>query len=413
MNKQKNSNINIGIIGIGAMGKGLVYQSKITPRINCLAICDSDIKKCIEVVNWLKMPFKIVNNLAKMNEAISHGFIAICESGMLISQCDMLDVIVEATSSIGNGIEHTISALNNGKHIVLMNSEIDLTFGPALLKIANNNDVICTSCDGDQYGVLKNLIDDIKLWGFELVMAGNIKGYLDRNANPTMIIPEADKRNLDYKMCTSYTDGTKLSIEMAIIANAYDMTVKTPGMYGPTAAHVEDVFNCMDFDQLWDEKPFVDYILGAKPGGGVFVIGFCENKYQMDMLSYYKMGNGPYYLFYRPYHLCHIEAMHTIFKTVHKKQAFLIPSFGIRTNVYAYAKRDLLAGESLDGVGGYTCYGLIEDLKDNQSVPGIPICLAENVILNKSIKKNQKILMSDVHYDNNRADFKLYNDALK
>jgi predicted homoserine dehydrogenase-like protein len=174
------------------------------------------------------------------------------------------------------------------------------------------------------------------------------------------------------------------------------------------------VFQCFDFNQLWnDRQPCVDYILGAEPGGGVFVIGYCNNPYQKDMLAYYKMGNGPYYLFYRPYHLCHIEAMDTIITAVSEGQSFLSPTHGIQTNVYAYAKRQIEKGELLDGVGGYTCYGKIENQKDNMDDPGLPICLSENVILKHSIDRDQKILIRDVDYDPNRIDYKLYNEALK
>jgi len=131
------------------------------------------------------------------------------------------------------------------------------------------------------------------------------------------------------------------------------------------------------------------------------------------MLAYYKMGNGPYYLFYRPYHLCHIEAMDTVIKAVTEGSALLSPSCGLQTNVYAYTKRQINRGESLDGVGGYTCYGKIENLKDNIDNPGLPICLAENAVLNRSVAKDQKLLISDVNYAPERMDFRLYAEALK
>ena len=135
-----------------------------------------------------------------------------------------------------------------------MNAEIDLLFGPYFAELAEANGVVCTSIDGDQYGVLKHLIDDFELWGFQPVMAGNIKGFLDRYANPTKIIAEADKRRLDYKMCTSYTDGTKLNIEMAIIANAFGMRTIKPGMTGPCADRVTEVFDLFDFEKNWSDK---------------------------------------------------------------------------------------------------------------------------------------------------------------
>ena len=406
-------NIRIGIVGIGTMGKGLLYQSHITPRIECVAVCDIDIQKCIDALNMLQLPFELVNSSGEMDRAILQNKVAVCENGNWVSECSSLHAVVEASSSIIPASLHAVNALNNRKHLILMNSEIDLIFGLLLSDVARKNGVVCTSSDGDQYGVLKNLIDEIRFWGFDLVMAGNIKGFLDRYSNPTKIIPEAEKRKLDYRMCTAYTDGTKLNIEMALIANACGMFTLKPGMQGPKAAHVKDVFKHFDFNQLWkDRRPFVDYILGAEPEGGVFVIGYCNNPYQKDMLSYYKMGEGPFYIFYRPYHLCHIEAMDTIIKAVSENRVLLAPDYGMQTNVYAFAKRDLQPGDRLDGVGGYTCYGMIENLGDNTDSPGLPICLADHITLNNAVKKDQKILMSDISYDSERIDFRLYRKVM-
>jgi predicted homoserine dehydrogenase-like protein len=348
-----------------------------------------------------------------LNKVISQGIIAICEEGRWISQAKGINAIIEASNSITPAAECAITALQHHKHVILMNSEIDLIYGPLLSSIATDNGVVCTSCDGDQYGVMKHLIEDIVRWGFELVMVGNIKGFLDRYSNPKSIIPEADKRNLDYRMCTSYTDGTKLNIEMAIIANAYGLATLVPGMYGPPMDHVGKVLYSYDFDRLWkDRTPFVDYILGAEPGGGVFAVGHCENPYQQSMLSYYKMGNGPYYLFYRPYHLCHIEAMETIFNAVLHNDCLLSPLCGFQTNVYTYAKEDLPVGQSLDGIGGYTCYGKIENCTENETCPGVPICLAEKVTLKRAVKKDERIGLEDVVLDSERADWQLYKKAM-
>lgn len=409
MRSNPKRSISIGIIGVGAMGKGLIYQSTITQGVRCVAVCDIMVDRCAGFLDMLDIPYRIVNSLQEMHEAIDQGFTAVCADGLLISQCERVDAVIEASSSIINGGRFALAALENRKHLILMNAEIDLAFGPLLMDTAKRNGVVCTSCDGDQYGVLKHLIDDMRLWGFDLVMAGNIKGFLDRYANPTSIIPEADKRNLDYKMCTSYTDGTKLCIEMAITANAYGLRAKIPGMVGPMVAHVQEVFQCFDFESLWaDRKPCVDYILGAEPGGGVYAVGYCEHPYQRGMLSYYKMGPGPFYLFYRPYHLCHIEAMDTVTRAVRDGQSLLQPDYGFRTNVYAYAKRDLHCGEMLDGLGGYTCYGLIENCNEQHSSEGIPICLADDVVLKRDIAKDQKILLSDIEFAPERSDFRMF-----
>jgi predicted homoserine dehydrogenase-like protein len=399
----------VGIIGLGAMGKGLLYQTTITPRIRALAVCDTDIGKACNILREFGLNYRVIETDDDLARTLAEGVVAVFSDGEQLAQMRELDAVIEATGTILPGAHFCLAALQAKKHLILMNSEIDLIFGSYLCRVAEENGVVCTSCDGDQYGALKHLIDDILKWGFSLVMAGNIKGFLDRSANPTNIIAEADKRNLDYKACASYTDGTKLNIEMAITANAFGLSARQPGMFGPTCDSIEHVNDCFDFPSLWREKqPIVDYVLGAKPGGGVFVIGHCDNPYQMRVLQYYKMGDGPFYTFYRPYHLCHIEAMATIENAVLRNEALMTPARGFLTNVYAYAKRDLKQGETLDGIGGYCCYGLIENCADQGDDPGLPICLAEDVTLKRDVMQGEKILLRDVAYDPERLDFRLF-----
>jgi predicted homoserine dehydrogenase-like protein len=403
--------IRIGLIGMGAMGKGLLYQSRATPGFKCVATADVVLEKAVACAQWMGSAYRVVYTAGEMEDAIRRGELAVCENGLLVATCTEVNVLIESSSAIVEAGEYSIAALEAGKHLVMMNAEADLIFGPYLMRAAHDRRLVYTSCDGDQHGVIKRLVDDLELWGFDLVMAGNIKGFLDRYSNPTTIIPEADARRLDYRMAAAYTDGTKLSVEMALVANALGLRTSAPGMYGPRAAHVQDVFRLFDFESLRTERqPCVDYILGAEPGGGVFAVGYCDHPYQQDMLAYYKMGSGPFYLFYRPYHLCHVEAMQCVAEAVLDGRSLLEPLCGFRTNVYAYAKRDLRAGEHLDGIGGYTCYGLIENC-DGQAHPGLPICLAEGVAMRRDIRKDAPILLADVELPLRRADLELYGRA--
>lgn len=409
-------NIRVGIIGIGSIGKGLVLQCQMTPGMECVAIADIKMDRAIACAEWLERDYRIVHTLEAMHETIHRGKIAVCEEGDLVARCDLADVLIESTNAIAAGGRFAITALEHRKHLVMMNYEAGLIFGPYLSHLAQEQGMVYTSCDGDQPTVLRHLINELEFMGFELVMAGNIKGYLDRYANPTTIIPEADKRNLDYRMCASYTDGTKLCIEMAVLANGLGLRTAVPGMYGPRANHVHDVFDLFDLDALWEGKrPFVDYILGAKPAGGVFAIGYTDNEYQQSTLAWFppQMGPGPFYLFYRPYHLGHFEAMACVAEAVLDGCSVLKPDFGFQTNVYAYAKRDLDKGERLDGIGGYTCYGLIENCSENDDHPGIPICLAQSVILKRNVAKDEKIFTEDVIYDPADFQFKLYLKAVE
>ncbi len=401
------------MIGAGAMGKGLFYQFHITPGIRCAGLADLDLRRAVACAEWLGTPYRIVTTPEAAAEAVSAGRVAVCADGRILAQCPVGDVLLETSSAIAPAARFVLDGIESGKHIVLMNAEVDLAFGPRLLERARERGVVYTSCDGDQHGVLARMVDELRLWGFEFVMAGNIKGFLDRYSNPTAIVPEADKRNLDYRMCTAYTDGTKLNIEMALLANGLGAKAPCTGMRGPAAREVNEVFDLFDFAALTAEgTPVVDYVLGAEPGGGVFAVGRCTNPYQRDMLHYYKRGRGPFFLFYRPYHLCHIEAVRCIAEAVLEKKALLQPDFGFRTNVYAYAKKDLPAGTVLDGLGGYCCYGLIENTVTRPADPGLPICLSEGVTLRRAIAKAERIATRDAAWDAGRFDFDLYDQAL-
>jgi predicted homoserine dehydrogenase-like protein len=402
--------IKIVVIGMGAMGKGLLHQCGITPGMECVAVADLHPEKAIRCAEMVGRPYRLARTVGEAQDAIREGLLAICDDAAVAAACEGAGVLVESSSAIGEAGRYAVIAAETGKHLVMMNAEADLIFGPYLMQLARRHGVVYTSCGGDQHGVIQKLIDEIQLWGFDLVMAGNIKGFLDRYSNPTKIAPEADIRNLDHKMATAYTDGTKLCIEMSLVANAFGLRTTVPGMHGPRLADVRDVLKVFDFESL-RSKPCVDYILGADPGGGVFVVGYCDHPYQRDMLAYYKMGRGPFYLFYRPYHLCHIEAMECIVDAVLDRRSLLEPLAGFRTNVFAYAKRDLQDGETLDGIGGYTCYGMIENCDDGAH-PGIPIALAENLVLRRDIPRDHAIAMNDVAGLKGRADFELYRQAL-
>lgn len=400
--------IRVGIIGAGAMGKGLLYQCSITPGVRCIGIADIDFKKAIDALNSLGIASRQVKSQEDMCEIADSTLAAACISPQLLIDADHVDVIIEATSSIMDGAQYVMRALQTGKTVVLMNSEIDLAFRPYFDQVAAENDTVCSSIDGDQYGVIAHLIDDMKMWGFQLVLAGNIKGFLNRNANPTNIIAEADKRNLDYRMCVAYTDGTKLNIEMALIANAYELRCDIPGMNGLRAAHVGDALRSYDLNAFKNDGAVVDYIVGAEPGGGVFAIGYHQHPYQQYMLNYYKMGTGPYYLFYRPYHLCHVESTESVARAYLDREALLHPSAGYHTEVYAYAKHNLKMGEYLDGLGGYTCYGQIDNSRGDWRSEGIPICLSDKLRLTRSVNEGQLVSLQDVEWDPNNELFQLY-----
>lgn len=407
--------IKVGVIGIGNIGKGLVYQVGITPGMECVAIADINLPSAIAWAQRLGRDFAVVETLDRMCDAIRAGKLAVCADGLLVSACPYVDVLLDSTSAIAGGLNFASTAIAHHKHVVMMNSEADLVFGPHLASLAFKEDVVYTSADGDQHTVMKRLINEIEFWGFRTVMAGNMKGFLNRYVTPDSIAPEADKRFMDHQMCSSYSDGTKMNIENALLANAIGARVTIPGMLGPKVRDIYDAFEFFDLDSMWDvNTPLVDYTLGSYPPGGVFVIGFNDQPHQVETLSWYppRLGKAPFYLFHRPYHLGHIEAMACIAEAFLDHWPVLSPKYGFMTNVYAYAKRDLHQGEILDGIGGFCAYGLIENVDQYSLNPGLPICLADHVTLRRDIPRDEKILMTDVVIDSNDIRFRVFQSQL-
>ena len=178
--------------------------------------------------------------------------------------------------------------------------------------------------------------------------------------------------------CLAYTDGTKLNIEMCLIANAAGLTPLVPGMQGPKAEYVGEALDLFDFD-AYRNQGRVDYLLGAKPGGGVYVVGRCDDKVQEGYMNYYKVENHhPYYLFYRPYHLCHLETPRAIALAALYKKPVLTQSYGRLTDTFTYAKRDVKAGTVIQhGIGGDDTYGLIDTAAIADAKDQLPICLLD------------------------------------
>jgi predicted homoserine dehydrogenase-like protein len=284
-----------------------------------------------------------------------------------------------------------------------MNAEVDCLLGPLLHVRAEQAGAVVTSDAGDQHGVLLRMIDEVKLWGLQVVMAGNIKGFLDRYATPDSIIEEARKRNLNPVMCAAYTDGTKLNIEMALVANATGLVPACCGMLGPRAGHVTEVFEKFDFPRL-QNPGVVDYILGAEPGGGVFVVGHCDDPVQQEYLRYYKMGNGPYYLAYRPYHLCHLETPFAIAEAALHRRAILVPRPQPVADVVTFAKNDLAPGDTIAaGIGSAQVYGKIDRLEFCRARGGVPICLLDRedgpaAEVRRPVAKDQMVTWDDLEF---------------
>lgn len=406
--------IRTSVIGIGSIGKGLANQCKLTPGFELGAIADISLQKAIDCANFLGRPYVVCASQQEVGKAIRRGELVVAEDAELVAAADGIDVMIEATNAVYGGAVHARIAMAHGQHVVMMNFEAELMYGPLLMREAAANGVVYTCADGDQPTAIMQIVDDITLWGFEPVMLGNMKGFHDLYTNPTKIAPEADKRDLDQKMSSSYTDGSKLCVEMASLANGLNGRVLRPGMNGPRMASIHDIFAHFDFASFWSpgDRPYVDYVLGAKPAGGVFVIGHTADPFQQFTLDWFPpdMGPGPFYLFYRPYHLGAIEALRGVAEAYLFKSVRLAPVHGMKTNVFCYAKQDLAPGDVIDGMGGYKSYGLIENIEGSEE-PGLPQLISDGARVTRAFRKDERITLKDCDVDHGSPAFSLYRDA--
>ena len=392
--------IRVALIGAGSMGLGIAWQLGRTPGMSLRSVTDIDPGAARAAVDAYGSAMTGVG--AGQGDPTADAVLVSREPFSLLERIGgEIDVVVEASNTVDFAARASLAAVSAGCHVVLMNAEVDLLLGPLLHHRAGEQGVVVTSDAGDQHGVLMRMIDEIRLWAFRVVMAGNIKGFLDRYATAEGLAEEARIRNLNPIQCCAYTDGTKLGVEMALVANATGLVPRVPGMDGPRARDVHEVFDRFDFDAYGDEG-VVDYILGARPGGGVFVVGRCDDPLQMRYLTYYKMGDGPFYLFYRPYHLCHLETPWAIARAALDHRPVLRPVHGRVADVYAYAKRDIAAGETVPhGIGGDQFYGLIDRCATADPEGHVPIALLDPAdsrqpVVRRAVARDEALHLDDV-----------------
>jgi predicted homoserine dehydrogenase-like protein len=293
---------------------------------------------------------------------------------------------------------------------------LDGTLGPILKVYADKAGVVITNADGDQPGVITNLYRFVKGLGIKPVLCGNIKGLHDPYRNPTTQEGFARKWGQNPSMVTSFADGTKISFEQAIVANATGMQVAKRGMFGRTVAAgtpIQEAAQAFPLETLLNGPGIVDYLVGAEPAPGVFVLGTHDHPIQKHYLNLYKLGEGPLYCFYTPYHLCHFEVPNTVARAVLFGDAAITPQGAPLVDVVAAAKDDLKAGQVLDGMGHYLTYGLCEnaDVVRNQNL--LPIGLAEGCTLKRAIPKDQVLTVDDVTFPEGRLCDRLRQEQTK
>lgn len=399
--RQREGNpVRVAMVGAGFMGRVLALQIvQATPGMELVAISNRNPHKAVDAyeVAGIADP-RPVESVQQLEQAIADGKPAVTDDATLLCEAEGVDVLLEATGSIEFGASVVLHAIEHGKHVVLMSAELDGTLGPVLKSRADRAGVVYTVADGDQPGTTMNLFRFVVGIGVTPVLCGNIKGLHDPYRNPTTQESFAAKWGQKPTMVTSFADGTKISFEQAITANATGMRVAKRGMHGPTVepgTPVEEAAGLYPAEDLVSPG-IVEYVVGVDPPPGVFVIGTHEHPLQQHYLNLFKLGEGPFYCFYTPVHLCHFEVPSSIARAVLFHDAAVAPTEGLRVEVLTAAKVDLEAGQVLDGMGGYHAYGLAENADVTAAERLLPMGVSEGCTLRRAIPRDQVITYDDV-----------------
>ena len=387
----------VAVVGAGFVGRGLIHRLERTPGMAPALVVNRTPEtaiRCFELAGRDRTSIVLSDDPAVIEEAVTDNRPVVTSVAEVLEELRCIEVVVEATGAMDYGARVILGALRSGKDVVSMNAELDATIGYLLHEEARRAGAVYTIADGDQPGVLLRQISFVAGMGFEIVAAVNCKRNLDIHQNPTDSAPYAARDGTSPLMTTAFGDGTKLQIENAVVANATGLIPERRGMHGiaTTLEHaVRDVVSALSSSGV------VEYTLGGDFGGGVLVIGRSNDPTVAPYMRYSKLGEGPDYLFFRPYHLLHFEVPLTIADVVLDRQSLSLPAGSPHAEVVTVAKRPLEPGERLDGIGGYACYGHVDTVERARGF--LPIGLAEHAQVVRAVAQDEPVALDAVELD--------------
>ncbi|HVX68034.1 MAG TPA: hypothetical protein VHA11_15585, partial [Bryobacteraceae bacterium] len=307
--------IRVASIGAGFMGRGLTNQIvNSVPGMRMVAAYNRRGQRALDMFAYAGREDAVTATTQdQVEDAIRAGRPVVTEDAFLLTRSEQIDVLVDVTGSVEFGAAVILDAFRHGKDVVLMNAEVDATIGPILQVYAEKAGVILSACEGDEPGLEMNLYRWVKGLGLIPRVMGNIKGLQDPYRNPTTQRGFAERWNQNPAMVTSFADGSKISFEQTIVANATGFKVKSRGMsrgleYRGDIMQIGDLY---DVDELRRIGGIIDYVVGT-PLTKVYVLAEHDDPKQQHYLNLYKMGPGPLYSFFIPYHLVHFEVPNAI-----------------------------------------------------------------------------------------------------
>lgn len=393
--------VRIGLVGAGQMGSGFIAQIVRQQGVAISAVADIALDRAVSALAAAGVHDTVRDG--DLSGAVDEGRCVVVDDAHALARLPV-DIVIECSGVPEVAAQVALGAILAGKHVALMTVEADVTVGLLLARLAERSGVIYTVCRGDEPVECLKLVEYVRDIGLEVVMAGKGKNNpLRRDATPDALAEEAASKGMNPKMLCSFVDGTKTMIEMAALANAADLELTQRSMIGPetTVSALQDVFVPAEAGGVLDRSGVVDYATGDV-APGVFVIGRADDHVVRDELRYLKLGDGPYFAFYRPYHLASIEAILSIGEIMTDGQPSLAP-VAWNADVSAIAKRDLSAGDRIDGIGGRDVYGDAVPAREAREKRELPIGLAASGRLVRDVPRGAAVTYDDVELEDSRT----------
>jgi predicted homoserine dehydrogenase-like protein len=397
--------IRIGLVGSGEMGTDIVTAVRHMPGVEVAAIAEVRRGNAVRAVMTAGHDEGAVieaETAAALDRGIEAGKIVVTHDAGAICTSERIDVVIDATGKPAVGAEIGLRAMEHGKHLVMMNVEADVTIGAYLKREADRLGVVYTLGAGDEPSSCMELINFVSAMGYPIVSAGKGKNNpLNIDATPDAYMDEAKRRNMNPRMLVEFVDGSKTMVEMAAIANATGLVPDVPGMHGPACSRDElsKVLVPKEDGGVLTRKGVVDYSIGKGVAPGVFVVAEMSHPRVRERMHDLKLGPGPYYMFFRPYHLTSLEVPLSAARAALYRQADMQPMPRPVAEVCAVAKRDLAAGEALDAIGEYTYRAFVMTVGEAKAKSAIPCGLIEGGKTLAPIKRGELITYANAAPD--------------
>ncbi|WP_427025607.1 NAD(P)H-dependent oxidoreductase [Aureimonas ureilytica] len=398
----KHGPVTVGLAGSGQMGTDMVVQMTLMPGVRLGALSELNIAGAESALRMAGTEFVHASGVNDIDRAIETGKVALTEDYKALCASGHVDVIIDATGNPNVGTLIALEAFRNGKHVVMLNVEADITIGRFLREEAAKAGVVYTGAAGDEPAATIEIVGFAQSLGFDIVCAGKGKNNpLKFDATPDAYEEEARRRNMNARMLVEFVDGSKTMIEMVAVANATGLVPDVPGMHGPAATRDElaSVLCTKEDGGVLSGTGKVDYSIGKGVAPGVFCIVKPRHERVLERMSDLKMGLGPNYTIFRPYHLTSLEVPLSAVRAVVKKAADMQPAERPVAECVTLAKRDLNPGDTLGKIGEYDYRGFAMTWEGARDEGALPLGLAERARVIKPIKAGEKLTYANCEPD--------------